>query len=122
MIDEVKLLRNEIIENLKKSDWEGSEDSFKNKNFEFEYSSLYGWSIKIYPNPENRYSYNNLKLNEIISNFHFWFLREFYVKKSLKEFEERKKKSRLILISKEFFEKNPDIKRDQKLNQLLTKK
>ena len=122
MIDEVKLLKNEIIENLKKSDWVGNEHEFKNKNFEFEYSNQNGWTIKIYPNPGNRYNYNNLKLNEIISNFHFWFLRKFYVKRALKEFEERKKKSRLIKISKEFFESNPDIKRDQKLNQLLTKK
>ena len=122
MIDEVKLLKNEIIENLKKSDWRGDEYSFKNKNFEFEHSHHSGWTIRIYPNPENRYNYNNLKLNEIISTFHFWFLRKIYVIKSLKEFEERKKQKKLIEISKNFFESNPDIKRDKKLNQLLTKK
>lgn len=121
---EIKTLKLQIIQDLKNSDWEGSLNKFKNKYFCFSRIGSnvwddYKWTIEVKIN-----EFNNPKINlsDIMPEWHFLLLRWFYVKKSLENSEKRIREKQIVDVSKKFFEKNKDLKRDIKINQLLTNK
>jgi hypothetical protein len=58
-------------------------------------------------------------VSDFISPLTFWFLRMFYVKKSLRNYHKLKKEAQLASVSKKFFDKNKDLDRDSKLDQIL---
>lgn len=117
---EIKTLKLQIIEDLKNSDWEGGSNRFENKHFCFSKigSNDYKWTIEVKIN-----EYNNPKINlsDIMSEWYFLLLRWFYVKKSLENSEKRIRENQIVDVSKKFFEKNKDLKRDIKINKLLNK-
>lgn len=56
---------------------------------------------------------------EFIDRFTFWFLRVFYVKRSLRNYEKLKKEAQMAQVSQKLFDKNKNLLRDSKLEQIL---
>jgi hypothetical protein len=70
------------------------------------------WKIEV----DNR---SSLLLKEIgISKIYFRYLK-FFIDRSVRNSEKRRKVIQLGRISDKFFEKNTELKRDNKLNKLL---
>jgi hypothetical protein len=106
-----KLLVNQLINNS----WSGESDLFHNDYFQFYINGggIKDWRFKI------QSSYESYKVSDFINPLLFWFLRIFYVKKSLRNYHKLKKEAQLASVSKKFFSNNKDLDRDSKLNELL---
>ena len=115
---EIESLRNVIIDQLKNGEWELGYDSFYNKYFKFDNSSS-GWYVIVKLNEQ--YKDNpQIKLKNIMSIWYFYYLKIFYVNKSVRDSDKRKQLKKISEISKKFLDKNKDISRDSKLNEILS--
>lgn len=115
--DAIKNLADQMTYQLKNNSWiPNGSSNFSNKNFRFNETSE-GWEvIVVYSEYMSSESYS---VDEFISPIHFWFLRTFYVSKTLRNYKKLQKESDLAKVSKRFFEKNKDLLRDSKLEQIL---
>jgi hypothetical protein len=114
--DAIKILTEQMIYQLRNNSWIPNGSSFSNKNFRFN-ETTEGWKVVvIYSEYMSSESYS---VDEFISPIHFWFLRTFYVSKTLRNYKKLQKEADLAKVSKKFFEKNKDLLRDSKLEQIL---
>lgn len=114
----IKYLRKFIVSQLKESSWEGSTYFFYNRYLTFNKpeDSSGVWKIQL---KFGNYDSNFIDVSDFINPFYFWFLRTFYVNSSIKNSEKNKKESQIANAAKKFFEKNKDVLRDKKLENLL---
>lgn len=115
---EIESLRNVIIDQLKNGEWELGYDSFYNKYFKFDNSSS-GWYVIVKLNEPHKDN-PHIVLKDIMSIWYFYYLKIFYVNKSIRESDKRKQLKKISEISKKFLDKNKDISRDSKLNEILS--
>ena len=109
-------LRNFIISQLKNSAWNPSSGSgFSNNYISFRKDGK--WEFTLHHNKYN--SSNTFLVSDFMSPLTFWFLRIFYVKNSLRNYDRLEKEAKLASLSKDFFDKNKDLDRDSKLEQIL---
>lgn len=123
---EIESLKKVIINQLKNGEWEGYDDNFYNKYFRFNNSNSKGWCINVKLNetylPSNRWASMDdpeIKLKDIMSIWYFYYLKIFYVNKSIRNYDRRKNLKKISEISKKFLDRNKDILRDSKLNEIL---
>jgi len=111
----VKDLREVFINECKYGSWEKNSFSISNSYFrlteEFKDKKSI-WKIEL----DNR---TTLRLEEIgISKIYFRYLK-FFIDRSVRNSEKRRNLIQVGRISDKFFEKNTELKRDNKLNKLL---
>jgi hypothetical protein len=115
---EIESLKKVIIDQLKNGEWKSSYDNFYNKYFKFDNTSS-GWRINVKLN-ETYKDDPEIKLEDIMSIWHFYYLKIFYVNKSMRNSDKRENLKKISEISKKFLDKNKDISRDSKLNEILS--
>jgi hypothetical protein len=120
-----KEIKQFIISQMRDADWEFEKlnrfNEYKSKHVNIlhdtDISQKVTFSIKV----PTGYSNNGLKLTrkELGINYFYyrWLLR--IVKKSCKLVDKRRRESEIALNWKKFLEKNKDLKRDSKINQVL---
>ena len=111
----VKELREVFINECKSGSWEKNSFSISNRYFrlteEFK-DKKSTWKIEL----DNRAT---LRIEEIgISKIYFRYLK-FFVDRSVRNSEKNRNLIQIGRISDKFFEKNTELKRDNKLNKLL---
>jgi hypothetical protein len=115
--DAIKILTDQMIYQLKNNSWiPNGRSSFSNKNFRF-YETANGWEVVVVYSEYN--SSESYSVEEFISPIQFWFLRTFYVSKTLRNYKKFQKEADLAKVSQKFFEKNKDLLRDSKLDRIL---
>jgi hypothetical protein len=118
MEDSIKKLKNQIIYQLKNSDWSPSYHGFKNEYFTFENNGD-DWWIKISLN-KNQLA-KEIEVSDIMSQLYFKLLKIFYVNRSLKDHEKRIRIKQISYLSDEFFKYNKSLDRDSKIDDILNK-
>lgn len=120
-----KEIKQFVISQMKEADWEVEKYNNLNKytsnylsiRIEFNISQKVSFALKI----PSGYSNNELILSRKelgINYFQFrWLLR--YVKKSCKLVDKRRRESEISRNWKKFLDKNKDLKRDNKINQII---
>lgn len=116
----IKLLRSEMVQQLKNSPWTPCYNGFRNKYFEFEKVDSETWYVIIQYNGGSSTS-GRLSLKEFMPVWWFLVLKFFYVNKRLKNFKADNRKKELAAYSNRFFESNKELKRDNRLNEILDK-
>lgn len=112
-------LRGFMISQLKTSAWTPSgSDGFSNKYLSFDTDASGDWKFVVYFNGQYDTS-GSFSVYEFIDRFTFWFLRVFYVKRSLRNYEKLKKEAQMAQVSQKLFDKNKNLLRDSKLEQIL---
>jgi len=111
----ISQLRTFIISQLKTDAWSPSSNGFSNNYISF----FEDGNWKFYLNFTGYDTSGRYSVSDFISPLTFWFLRMFYVKKSLRNYHKLKKEAQLASVSKKFFDKNKDLDRDSKLDQIL---
>ncbi len=111
----IKDLREVFINECKSGSWEKNSFCISNRYFrlteEFKDKKSI-WKIEL----DNR---TTLRLEEIgISKIYFRYLK-FFIDRSVRNSEKRRNLIQVGRISDKFFEKNTELKRDNKLNKLL---
>lgn len=113
----IKTLADQMIYQLSNNSWiPNGSSSFSNKNFRFN-KTMNGWEVVVVYSEYN--SSESYSVEEFISPIQFWFLRTFYVSKTLRNYKKFQKEADLAKVSQKFFEKNKDLLRDSKLEQIL---
>jgi hypothetical protein len=109
-------LRKFIISQLKNSAWNPSSgNGFSNNYISFGGDGKWEFTLR-----HNKYnSSNRFLVSDFMSPLTFWFLRIFYVKNSLRNYHRLEKEAKLASLSKDFFDRNKDLDRDSKLEQIL---
>jgi hypothetical protein len=111
----VKDLREVFINECKSGSWEKNSFCISNVYFRLIQENVNNeltWKIEV----DNR---SSLLLKEIgISKIYFRYLK-FFIDRSVRNSEKRRKIIQIGRISDKFFEKNTELKRDNKLNKLL---
>jgi len=111
----IKDLRDVFINECKSGSWEKNSYSICNKYFRLTHESINNkliWKIEL----DNR---TTLRLEEIdISKIYFLYLK-FFINRSVRNSEKRRSLIQVGIASDKFFEKNTELKRDNKLNKLL---
>lgn len=108
----VKKLRKTIIRELKNGYFSGTKKNFSSDFITISYLSEGGWTFVLD-------HYTRLPLKEVLNPIHFWFLRKFYVYRSLNQSKKRLKESEIANISDQFFDKYKQLDRDSKLDEIL---
>lgn len=111
----ISQLRKFIISELKNSAWEPSTSGFSNNYIAFVEDG--NWKFNLYYAKFD--NSGRFLVSDFISPLTFWFLRIFYVKKSLRNYHKLKKEAQLASVSKKFFSNNKDLDRDSKLDEIL---
>lgn len=114
----IEHLRKFMISQLKESSWIESGSGFSNKYLLFTTDASENWKFEVYY--ENQYDTSGrFYVSDFINPIFFWFLRVFYVKRSLRNCEKLKKEAQMASVSQKFFSKHKEIDRDSKLEQIL---
>jgi len=111
----ISQLRKFVISQLKTAAWSPRSDGFSNNYISF----IKDGNWKFHLNFTGYDTSSRYSVSDFISPLTFWFLRMFYVKKSLRNYHKLKKEAQLASVSKKFFDKNKDLDRDSKLNEIL---
>jgi hypothetical protein len=111
----ISQLRKFVISQLKTAAWSPRSDGFSNNYISF----IKDGDWEFYLNFTGYDTSSRYSVSDFISPLTFWFLRMFYVKKSLRNYHKLKKEAQLASVSKKFFDKNKDLDRDSKLDQIL---
>lgn len=115
----IENLRKEVTSQLKNSPWEpGYGRGFFNKHFNFYTSDNTWWMSLKYDRYNNS---DKIKVTEIIPIWKFHFFKFFFVNRSLKNHKKIMREAEIAKYSNNFFEANKDLKRDNKINQILEK-
>ena len=111
----IKDLREVFISECKSGSWEKNSFCISNRYFQLteEFKDKKSiWKIEL----DNR---TTLRLEEIsISKIYFLYLK-FFINRSVRNSEKRRSLIQVGKVSDRFFEKNTELKRDNKLNKLL---
>jgi len=118
--EKIKLLGDQMISQLKNYSWTPIHTGFGNKHFQFQKDDYGRWRFKVIYSEYN--SSNYLNVSDFISPIRFWYLRNFFVNKSLRNHTMIKNESELAGISQKFFSTHKDLSREFKLNKLLDEK
>ena len=116
----IKLLKEQVIYQLKNCSWSPNSSGFYNSHFNFQKTDSGNWRFTVTYSTYN--SSSQMNVADFISSFRFWILRIFYVEKSLKNYNRIRKEAELAGVSTKFFEAHKSLNRDNKLNQLLNEK
>ena len=116
--EKIKLLSDQMLYQLKHNSWIPMSEGFSNKNFAFRNGSDH-WVVRIIFSEYN--TSNDININEFISPLKFWYLRKFYVNKTLENYEKYKRDAELDGVSDKFFANKKDLLRDTKLDKLIKK-
>ena len=109
-----------MVIQLKSSVWTPSNDNgFYNTHFTFYKATGGEWQVKI--RYDSYYDSSYIQVSEFINSFYFWYLRRFYVNRLIRNHKVFEKEANLAIVSEKFFQKNKDLSRDAKLDQLLNK-
>ena len=110
-------LRNFLIKQLKEGSWTGSAETFRNKHFYFYTKGVNEiWNLRLISNGTIG---EEIEVSDLLSKWHFWFLRTFYVERSIVKNSRVVREDELAKKSKKFLNSNKDIIRDVKLDKLL---
>ena len=110
----LKLLRAEIVRQLMNSEWTPinvRQHHFKNDYFKFEYIDK-KWQIYFS-------DYSKDDLEKYIPLWKFSILKYFFVDGKLKKYHRNQEISEMVSKADRFFEKNKDLHRDAKIEEVL---
>jgi hypothetical protein len=120
--EKIKQLRTLMVDQLKNYSWTPENDEyhgFSNEHFEF-FGLESGWKFRVIYNRTE--SSSPMFVSDFLSPLYFWYLRKFYVNKSLRNHNRIKKEAELAGVSQKFFSTHKDLSREIKLNKLLDEK
>ena len=118
-----KEIKHFVITQMKEADWEVEKylNKYTSKHLTINLESNIRQKVDFVLKIPTGYSINDLKLSRKelgINYFQFrWLL--VYVKKSCKLVDKRRREAEISRNWKKFLEKNKDIKRDNKINQII---
>jgi hypothetical protein len=120
-----KEIRQFVITQLKEADWEGEKfndsNEYKSKHINIQHDTTISQKVTFSIKIPSGYSYENLKLSRKelgINYFYFrWLLGS--VKKSCSLVDKRRREAEISRNWKRFLEKNKDLNRDNKINQII---
>lgn len=114
----IENLKKEVTSQLKNSSWEPGDAGFFNKHLYFSISED-NWHVRL---RYDKYSSSSkIKVTEIIPIWKFYLFKFFFVNRSLRNHKKIMRESEIAKCSNMFFEANKDLKRDNKINQILEK-
>ena len=120
-----KEIKQFVINQMKEADWVVEEfnsfNEYKSKYINIQHTTDITQNVIFTIKIPSGYSFENLKLDRkelTINYFEFrWFLR--YVKKSCKLVDKRRRDAEISYNWNRFLEKNKDLNRDNKVNQII---
>ena len=117
-----KEIKQFVISQMKEADWSGEKvdgfNEYKSKHINILHSQRVTFIIKI---PNSVYISDNLRLNrgELGINYFYYRYLLRIVKKSCSLVDKRKREQEISENWNKFLEKNKDLKRDNRINQVL---
>lgn len=120
-----KEIKQFVLSQMKESDWDietyNDADIYKSKYIDIRLETTITQKVKFILKIPSGYSINELRLSRKelgINYFQFrWFLRN--VKKSCKLVDKRRRDAEIARNWNKFLEKNKELKRDNKINQII---
>lgn len=120
-----KEIKQFVLSQMKESDWDietyNDADIYKSKYIDIRLETTITQKVKFILKIPSGYSINELRLSRKelgINYFQFrWFLRN--VKKSCKLVDKRRRDAEISRNWNKFLEKNKELKRDNKINQII---
>jgi hypothetical protein len=120
-----KEIKQFVITQMKEADWEleflNNSNEYKSKHINIQHDTTISQKVTFSIKIPSSYSYENLKLSRKelgINYFYFrWLLGS--VKKSCSLVDKRKREQEISRNWKKFLERNKDLKRDNRINQVL---
>jgi hypothetical protein len=120
-----KEIKQFVIFQMKEADWNleflNNSNEYKSKHINIQHDTTISQKVTFSIKIPSGYSYENLKLSRKelgINYFYFrWLLGS--VKKSCSLVDKRKREQEISRNWKKFLERNKDLKRDNRINQLL---
>jgi hypothetical protein len=120
-----KEIKQFVITQMKEADWEleflNNSNEYKSKHINIQHDTTISQKVTFSIKIPSGYSYENLKLSRKelgINYFYFrWLLGS--VKKSCSLVDKRKREQEISRNWKKFLERNKDLKRDNRINQVL---
>lgn len=120
-----KEIKQFVISQMKEADWDleflNNSNEYKSKHINIQHDTTISQKVTFSIKIPSGYSYENLKLSRKelgINYFYFrWLLGS--VKKSCSLVDKRKREQEISRNWKKFLERNKDLKRDNRINQLL---
>ena len=120
-----KEIKQFVITQMKEADWEleflNNSNEYKSKHINIQHDTTISQKVTFSIKIPSGYSYENLKLSRKelgINYFYFrWLLGS--VKESCSLVDKRKREQEISRNWKKFLERNKDLKRDNRINQVL---
>ena len=120
-----KEIKQFVITQMKEADWEleflNNYNEYKSKHINIQHDTTISQKVTFLIKIPSGYNYENLKLKRKelqINYFYFrWLLGS--VKKSCSLVDNRKREQEISRNWKKFLERNKDLKRDNRINQVL---
>ena len=109
----IKELRSEFINQCKNGIWKKSrwDDFYDNQYFKFYRKD---WKIEIKNIDNSEIKISELKISKLKMSFLF-----FFIKKSVRNKEKNIRKEKVQNITQEFFIKNKDLRRENRINEII---
>jgi hypothetical protein len=114
-----------VITQMKEADWEvekfNSFNEYKSKHINIQHDTTISQKVTFSIKIPSGYSYENLKLSRKelgINYFRYRFLLK-NVKRSCSLVDKRRREAEISYNWKKFLEKNKDLNRDNKINQII---
>lgn len=109
----IKELRSEFINQCKNGIWEKNrwDDFYDNQYFKFYRKD---WKIEIKNIDNSEIFISELKISKLKMSFLF-----FFIKKSVRNKEKNIRKEKVQNITQEFFIKNKDLRRENRINEII---
>lgn len=120
-----KEIKQFVITQMKESDWEVEKSTVLNKYTSKYLTISHGTDILMNVNfvikIKTNYSHNDLLISRKELNFNYFHYRILlrHVKKSCKLADKRRREAEISINWKKFLEVNKDLKRDNKINQII---
>jgi hypothetical protein len=120
-----KEIKQFVITQMKEADWEleflNNSNGYKSKHINIQHDTTISQKVTFSIKIPSGYNYENLKLSRKelgINYFYFrWLLGS--VKKSCSLVDKRKREQEISRNWKKFLERNKDLRRDNRINQVL---
>lgn len=120
-----KEIKQFVITQMKEADWEVEKfnhfNEYKSKHINIQHDTTISQKVTFSIKIPSGYSYENLKLSRKelgINYFRYRFLLK-NVKRSCKLVDKRRRDAEISYNWKRFLDKNKDLKRDNKINQII---
>ncbi len=118
-------IRQFVITQLKEADWEvekfNDSNEYKSKHINIQHDTTISQKVNFSIKIPSGYSYENLKLSREelgINYFQYRFLLK-NVKRSCSLVDKRRREAEISYYWNRFLEKNKDLNRDNKINQII---